>query len=151
MISDILHIGVTVSNMDRSIAFYRDILGLAFQGELIMEGPDTHALFAKEGCSARVAYLRGSEVLEGPPVELIQFINKDDVEKKEADLFRTSISEICFATDDIWKEYERLSGLGVEFISEPKEFDFTSSGFGKSIAVYFKDPDGIIMELIQAL
>ncbi len=148
MISSIIHVGVTVSDMDRSIAFYRDVLGLAFQGELTMEGPETDRLFAKAGCKARVAYLNGSNELQVPPVELIQF-ESEQAERVQADLFKTSISEICFLTDDLEREYARLAEQGVEFLSEPQDFDFTASGFGKSRAVYFKDPDGIILELMQ--
>lgn len=40
MIGRIYHVGLTVSDLDRSVAFYRDILGLAFQGEIFMEGKD---------------------------------------------------------------------------------------------------------------
>ena len=32
MVERIYHVGLTVSDLDRSIAFYRDILGLEFQG-----------------------------------------------------------------------------------------------------------------------
>lgn len=35
MIGRIYHVGLTVSDLDRSVAFYRDILGLAFQGEIL--------------------------------------------------------------------------------------------------------------------
>lgn len=34
MVERIYHVGLTVSDLDRSIAFYRDILGLEFQGEI---------------------------------------------------------------------------------------------------------------------
>ena len=150
MITDVLHIGVTVKDIDRSIAFYRDVMGLAFQGEILMEGPETDLLFRRKDCKARVAYLSGDKTLAGPPVELIQFI-LSDIEEDPADLFKTSISEICFETDDIWEEYRRMKELGVEFLSEPQEFDFTPYGFGKSMALYFKDPDGIILELIEKM
>lgn len=150
MIKQIAHVGVTVSDLDRSIAFYRDVLGLDFKGEMLMEGPETDRLFGRENVKARVAYLNGSDHIMCPPVELIQFTTHL-AEANQADLFKTSISEICFATEDIWKVYNELLEKGVEFISEPQEFDSTAYGFGKSIAVYFRDPDNIIMELIQPL
>ncbi len=150
MITSIIHVGVTVSDLDRSIAFYRDTLGLAFRGELLMEGEATDKLFGRPNSRARVAYLNGSDHLEVPPVELIQFTDRQ-IERRSSDLFATSISEICFVTDDIQREYDRLRALGVEFLSEPQDFDFTADGFGKSKAVYFKDPDGIILELMQML
>ena len=36
MVGRIYHVGLTVSDLERSIAFYRDILGLEFQGELFI-------------------------------------------------------------------------------------------------------------------
>ena len=150
MIQEIMHIGVTVSDLDRSIAFYRDVLGLTFQGEIFMEGPETDALFRRSGCKARVAYLNGSSELLAPPVELIQFVDEES-RKDPADLFKTSISEICFRTDDIDRVYAHLVANGVDCLSAPQSFDFTSAGFGRSKAIYFRDPDGIILELMQAL
>ncbi len=113
-----------------------------------MEGEATAKLFGRPGCKARVAYLGGSSHVKGPAVELIQPITEPET-VREADLFSTSISELCFQTDDLWREYDRLRALGVEFLSEPQDFDFTADGFSKSRAVYLKDPDGIILELME--
>lgn len=63
MIGQIYHVGLTVSDLDRSVAFYRDVLGLQYQGELLMEGKETEAMFRRENCKARVAYLNGSDQL----------------------------------------------------------------------------------------
>ena len=52
MVGRIYHVGLTVSDLDRSIAFYRDILGLKFQGEIFMEGEETDKMFRKENCKA---------------------------------------------------------------------------------------------------
>ena len=57
-------------------------------------------MFRKENCKARVAYLNGSKALEAPPIELIQFVDSK-IHKEQSDLFTTSISEVCFYTDDI--------------------------------------------------
>lgn len=151
MIKEIIHVGLTVSDLDRSISFYRDILGLKFQGQLLMEGEATDKLFQKKDCQVKIAYLNGSDILNAPPVELIQFVEKKDTLFSNASLFKTSISEICFLVTDIDAEYTRLKNLGVEFLSEPQFFDFTDAGFGKSKAVYFKDPDGIILELMEII
>ena len=47
LVGRIYHVGLTVSDLDRSIAFYRDILGLKFQGEIFMEGEETDKMFRK--------------------------------------------------------------------------------------------------------
>lgn len=150
MIGQIYHVGLTVSDLDRSVAFYRDVLGLRYEGELLMEGKETEAIFQREKCRARVAYLNGSDQLNMPPVELIQFVG-DEVARKPADLFTTSISELCFCADDVDAVHQMLTEQGVDCLSTPQEFDFRQDGFGRSRAFYFRDPDGIILEIMQAL
>ena len=93
---------------------------------------------------------KGSRELAAPPVEMIQFVGQEP-ERQTGDLFRTSISELCFFVEDIDREYRRLKEMGVEFLSEPQTFDSTKYGFGKSRAVYLRDPDGIVLELLQTV
>lgn len=150
MVGRIYHVGLTVSDLERSIAFYRDVLGLEFQGEIFMEGEETDKMFRRVNCKARVAYLNGSKAVEAPPVELIQFVN-NEVKKVPSDLFTTSISEVCFYTDDIDSAYKHLVDNNVECLFEPQYFDFRADGFGESRAFYFRDPDGIILEMMQPL
>ena len=150
MVGRIYHVGLTVSDLERSIAFYRDVLGLEFQGEIFMEGEETDKMFRRVNCKARVAYLNGSKAVEAPPVELIQFV-KNEVKKVPSDLFTTSISEVCFYTDDIDSAYKHLVDNNVECLSETQYFDFRADGFGESRAFYFRDPDGIILEMMQPL
>ena len=150
MVERIYHVGLTVSDLDRSIAFYRDILGLEFQGEIFMAGEETDRLFRMKDTKARVAYLNGSKAIEAPPIELIQFVD-NKVKKVKGNLFTTSISEVCFYTDDIDSVYKTLIENHVECLSEPQYFDFRANGFGESRAFYFRDPDGIILEMMQTL
>lgn len=150
MLKQVMHIGLTVKDIDKSIKFYKNILGLSFQSQMIMTGNETDKLFARKNCKVKVAYLNGSDEVYAPPIELIQFVS-DIADTDVADLHKTSISEICFRVDDIEKVYFDLKTKGVEFISEPQFFDLTAQGFGKSKAVYFKDPDGIILELLEPI
>ncbi len=110
MLGQIYHVGLTVSNLEKSIAFYRDILKLEYKGQILMQGPSTSKLFNRENCIAKVAYLNGSKELNMPPIELIEFVDTN-ISEKESDLFRTSISEVCFYTDDIHKFYEHYKNI----------------------------------------
>lgn len=150
MVERIYHVGLTVSDLDRSIAFYRDILGLEFQGEIFMAGEETDRLFRMKDTKARVAYLNGSKAIEAPPIELIQFVD-NKVKKVKGNLFTTSISEVCFYTDDIERVYNSLIENHVECLSEPQYFDFRVNELGESRAFYFRDPDGIVLEMMQPI
>ncbi len=149
MLREIAHIGITISNLEKSISFYRDILQLEYLGSMVMQGKETDLLFATKNCIVKVAYLNGSKELFSPPIELLEFISPIASTNTPA-LTKQSISEICFRVEDIEKSYQKLRKKGVEFLSKPQCFDFSKNGFGKSKAVYFKDPDGIILELIQS-
>lgn len=94
--------------------------------------------------------MNGSKNVEVPLVELIQFADHA-ANKTQSDLFTTSVSELCFYTDDIDAVYKNLIEENIECLSESQYFDFSSQGFGKSKAFYFKDPDGIILEILQPL
>lgn len=150
MVERIYHVGLTVSDLDRSIAFYRDILGLEVQGEIFMAGEETDRLFRMKDTKARVAYLNGSKAMEAPPIELIQFVD-NKVKKVKGNLFTTSISEVCFYTDDIERVYNSLIENHVECLSEPQYFDFQANELGESKAFYFRDPDGIVLEMMQPI
>lgn len=71
MLQKIIHIGLTVSDLDKSINFYKNILGLSFIGEMIMTGHETDKLFNKKNCKVRVAYLNSSNNLVSPSLFLI--------------------------------------------------------------------------------
>ena len=150
MVERIYHVGLTVSDLDRSISFYRDILGLEFQREIFMAGEETDRLFRMKNTKARVAYLNGSKAVEAPPIELIQFVD-NKVKKVKGNLFTTSISEVCFYTDDIERVYNSLIENHVECLSEPQYFDFRANELGESKAFYFRDPDGIVLEMMQPI
>lgn len=144
----IAHIGLTVSDIDKSIAFYKNILKLEYVGEMKMKGKETDLLFDNDNLNVRVAYLKTQN--GDTEIELIQFVDKE-IQKDAASLFKTSISEICFEVENIDEWYEHFNKNKVETLSAPQLFDSTEYGFGKSKAIYFKDPDGIILELMQSV
>ncbi|MEI0564759.1 VOC family protein [Brachyspira pulli] len=148
MLKEIMHVRITVTNIENSIKFYRDILGLTLKGQAIMEGKETDKLFAMNNCKVKIAYLNGSDNIISPPIELLEFVNNKTI-KDKPQLNKISISEICFRVDNIEKVYKNLIDNNVEYLSESQEFDFTAYGFSKSKALYFKDPDGIILELME--
>lgn len=147
MIKNIIHVGISVSDLEKAKDFYGNILGLKFVGQMIMKGEETDLLFNRKNTVAKVAYFNGSDNIYAPPIELIEF--NHTISKAKADLFKTSISEVCFSCDDIDKTYNDLKNKGVKFISEPQFFDSTEYGFSKSKAVYFYDMDENILELTE--
>jgi catechol 2,3-dioxygenase-like lactoylglutathione lyase family enzyme len=64
------------------------------------------------------------------------------------DTNRTGVGHWAFIVDDIQAEFRRLKGLGVQFKAE--EPIAIEAGVNKGgYTIYFTDPDGITLELIQ--
>lgn len=149
MIQTVTHIGIIVSDIRKSIHFYQDILGMYLQGEMEMKGRETDFLFNKKRTQVKLAYLSPEKKAQTPLIELMQFSNKNGKKWNKGDFNATGISEVCFIVQDIEKTYKDLCERGVIFLSNPQFFDYSSQGFGRSKAVYFRDPDGTILELLQ--
>ncbi len=78
-------------------------------------------------------------------IEIWQYVNpKTPDERVNGSVETLGYTHVCFEVDDTSAEYERLSKLGVEFISEPYQTE-------TNIVVFGRDPDGNLFELMQFL
>lgn len=139
------HTGYTVSNLDRSVAFYRDLLGCEVVATQEKEGGYLAAIVGYPDAHVRMAHLRvpGGEHV----IELFEYLSppggRADVEPRNV-----GASHLCFVVDDLRALYERLRELGVtSFVSPPVEVDTGINRGG--LALYLRDPDGITLELFQ--
>jgi catechol 2,3-dioxygenase-like lactoylglutathione lyase family enzyme len=137
------HVGLTVSDLARSVAFYRDVLGfnVAYErGEVTAEYMPR--LVGIPGARLKIVGLD----VPGLHIDLVQYIEPrgDDCAGSTSDVGNVHIG---FTVDDLWAAYRRLSAAGVRFKSEPVS---PTTGPNKGgWAVYFVDPDGVTLEMIQ--
>jgi catechol 2,3-dioxygenase-like lactoylglutathione lyase family enzyme len=139
------HTSYTVSDLDRSVAFYRDLLGCEVLAEQEKEGGYLAAIVGYPDAHVRMAHLRvpGAEHV----IELFEYLTpagtRADVEPRNV-----GASHLCFLVDDLPALYEQLREQGVDsFVSPPVEVD---TGVNKGgCALYLRDPDGISVELFQ--
>lgn len=150
MLGAVAHIGITVKDMEKALKFYRDILGLKVLGDITVTGEEISRVTQVKGAKVRAVYLRSGEDLTGPPIELLHFIEpRGESGVPYARLTNPGITEVAFWVKDIEKTYRELRERGVEFYSAPQLFDI--EGYGRVKAVYFWDPDGTTLELMQSL
>ncbi len=149
MLGPVAHIGITVRDMDKALAFYQGVLGMEKLGEATFAGPEASRLTHIPGTVLRAAYLRGGKGIKGPPLELLHFVQPGSGEGTPyPQLNHPGITEIAFWVDDIEQVTADLMVRGVEFYSRPQLFEFAGS---KAKAVYFLDPDGTTLELLQTV
>ncbi|MYE91268.1 VOC family protein [Candidatus Poribacteria bacterium] len=138
------HVAVTVSDMDRSLAFYCDLLGLKEVERHRLEGETISKMAGKPDVIMEVVRLEAPET-PGVLLDLQQYVTPEG-EVSDAQLGDVAHAHFCFGVPDVWAAYKDLSEKGVEFVSEPVSFDLE---WGIVYVVFFKDPDGFILELMQ--
>lgn len=150
MLGAMAHVGITVKDMDRAVEFYRDLLGLQVLGDLTIAGEETERVTQVKGAKLRAVYLRSREDMKGPPLELLHFEEpQGETGRPYACLTNPGITEVAFWVKDMDAMYQKLQGHGVEFYSSPQLFEL--EGYGKVKVVYFRDPDGTTLELLQSV
>ena len=138
------HVAVTVSDMERSLAFYCGLLGLQEVERHRLEGETISKMAGKPEVIMEVVRLEAPET-PGVMLDLQQYVTPDG-RISDAQLGDVAHSHFCFGVPDVWSAYKDLTAKGVEFVSEPVSFDL---GWGIVYVVFFKDPDGFILELMQ--
>jgi catechol 2,3-dioxygenase-like lactoylglutathione lyase family enzyme len=129
----------SVADLDRSVAFYRDVLGLPLVRVTDGAGQDARVgvVTGYAGARLRVAFFD----VQGHELELIQYVTpagrRTAPERRDA-----GAAHIAFAVADADAAYQELRAKGVRFVSPPQDF-------GTVKACYFTDPDGITLELLQ--
>jgi catechol 2,3-dioxygenase-like lactoylglutathione lyase family enzyme len=144
-VTGLFHAGVTVSDMERALTFYRDLLGLEIISDGITGGDSARRIWNIEPGKVRVVFLRvpGSDAV----VELFEF---GDVEKHSASARPQDhgAGHFCLFTDDAEGLHRRALEAG--FRSRGGEVVTIDRGPHSGVkAVYLVDPDGYHVELYQ--
>lgn len=139
------HTGIIVSNLERSIDFYGDVLGLEMVNEPtpVNDDPELGEALGVPGAALRVAMFRvGNDLLElleysAPPSPIDSPMPQNAV----------GSHHVAFRVDDVGATCARLAERGVRFIAPPMAID--DGVLAGWRWVYFTDPDGITLEFVE--
>ncbi len=140
------HAGITVSDLDRSLAFYVDALGL----ELVRRQPTSSVaerIWCMPGAEGDVAFVAipGTDAV----LELTSFsgVETHPASARPCD---PAHGHICLYVDDLDATYARLEALG--YTSRAGEVVTIPEGpLAGAKAVYMIDPDGFHVELYESV
>jgi lactoylglutathione lyase len=139
------HIGLTVSRLDRSVIFYRDVLGLEFLGQQERDDPDLGRIVGYPGTRARMAFFRLPGAGEGA-LELLEFVQPTGT-PLDAQTCNPGAAHLTFTVPDLHRAYSDLAARGVQFLSPPVRIE---TGVNRGAwSVYLLDPDDIRLALFQ--
>lgn len=144
------HVNIVVTDLDRMLAFYRDVLGLAETKRATIEGEWIGATVGLTGVNADVVYL---DFPAGPRLELIRY-NRPAIDRP-ANVHRPNapgLRHLAFRIDDIDSTVAKLRVAGVKFFSDVQavpDSQVTYAGGIRKRLIYFPDPEGNLLELCE--
>lgn len=141
MISKYRHAGIVVSDMDKAMHFYCDLLGHDVIVDFVETGDYFDKLIGLKNASARVVK---ASAPDGSYMELIQFTTHQPVLKDTLEYNIGGLNHICFTVDDIEGLYRKLSADGVKFVSPP-----LASTFDPVKTCFCYDPDDSLIQFVE--
>ena len=139
------HTAIVVGDTERSLSFYRDLLGMRVAGESENYGLEQEHLNNVAGARLRITALRAES---GPGVELLEYLAPRDGRQVPADLHANDLAhwETLMRATDLragWTTLKSKAPLVSSDVEEVASGDETVQGF------LFKDPDGHVIGLLS--
>jgi len=149
MIDGIWHVSFTVSDIERSIAFYRDLLGFEMIHRQEQDNAYTRQLVGYPDAHLKVVQFavpgqpRG---LSSHDLELVEYVRPRGT-RGDTNICNPGAAHLAIVVGDMREQYERLVAAGVDFVSSPNAI--TAGVNAGGYTCYFRDPDAIMLELVQ--
>jgi glyoxylase I family protein len=138
------HTGITVSNLERSLAFWRDVLGFELSHRAHQTGELAAEITGVPGAEISLAVLKTPT---GHKIELLEYLAPP--ERKSVDLRPCDVGSVHVAltVDDLDAVLSAIAASGWKSAGQPQTLQ-AGPNAGKRV-VYVRDPDGTTIEFMQ--
>ncbi len=143
-VESVYHVGFTVSDIERSIEFYRDVLGMTLYRRQHGPAPYLCPITGFEGVPLQVPPPKAPD--GGGMLELLQYVSHPATATDRA-TNRPGNGHLCFKVPDIHGACDELRQKGVRLISEPA--DITARVHKGAYGVHLPDPERFTVELYK--
>lgn len=139
------HVGIVTNNLNRSIKFYRDILGFKIIKKMNETGSNLSKVMGLKNVEVTTVKMKPPE--GDTMVELLYWNNPKSKNKINClKLNYLGLTHYAMTVKNIDKLYKVLKKKGVKFINEPLMSE------DKNVKLAFcKSPDGVYIEMVQML
>ncbi len=139
------HTGITVSNLERSLAFWRDVLGFELSHTAHQTGEMASEITGVAGAEIKLAVLKAPG---GHKVELLEYLGPPE-RKRHLNLQPCDIGSVHVAliVDDLDAILSTIKASGWKAAGKPQTLQ-SGPNAGKRV-VYVRDPDGTTIEFMQ--
>ena len=131
VVSKIDHIGIAVNNLEESIKFYEEALGLKLHGTETVEEQ-----------KVRVAFLPIGDT----EIELLEATSPDSPIAKFIEAKGQGVQHLAFKVDNIEAALEEMKAKGVRLIDEKPRY---GAGGAKIAFLHPKSTNGVLIELCE--
>jgi len=137
------HTGITVKNIETSLAFRRDVLGFELSHRAHHRGELASEVTGIPGAEILIAVLKGY----GHKIELLQYLAP--AERRHLDLRPCDLGSVhvAFTVNDLDPVLEIVAGSGWKAVGTPQTL-LSGPNVGKRV-VYVRDADGTTIEFMQ--
>lgn len=138
------HTGVTVTNLERSLAFWRDVLGFELSHRAHQTGDLAAEITGVPGAEISLAVLKTPT---GHKIELLEYLAPP--ERKHFDPRPCDVGSVHVAltVDDLDAVLSKIAVSGWKAAGKPQTLKIGPNA-GKRV-IYVRDPDGTTIELMQ--
>ena len=138
------HTGITVSNLERSLAFWRDVLGFELSHTAHQKGELAEEITGIPGAELKLAVLKAPG---GHKIELLEYLAPADRKRANVRPCDAGSVHVALLVQDLDAALAQIAASGWEAAGKPQTLT-RGPNAGKRV-VYVRDPDGTTIELMQ--
>lgn len=136
------HIGMTVSDLDKILPFYRDVLGFKIKRAALEKGQFIDKLSSLKKVKVKTVKLADAN---GNLIELLCY-QSHPCKAKKIMICEAGYTHIALTVSNLDREYKRLLKKGIKFNWQPQV-----SPDAKAKVVFCRDPEGNLIELVEEI
>ena len=138
------HVGITVGDLDRSVAFWERLLGRSSRDRRMLQGPQLATMVGYPGIRIESCWI---DLPGGVALELLRYLDRDEPAYDPGTAHPGNV-HVCLHVDHMDAAHDHAVACGARPVSE-RPIDVAAGPRAGARLAYLRDPDGVTIELVQ--